>query len=63
RQSFEFLLFDETYYVYVDLKEKGKGVTFSGAAPDVCTESRKQDLTTPLYFGYDYPTLVHVACQ
>ncbi len=63
KQRFEFLLFDETYYVYVGLLAKGKGVTFSGDAPDICTDSRKQDLTTPLYFGYDYPTLVHVACE
>ncbi len=63
RQRFEFLLYDETYYVYVDLEKKGKGVTFSGEAPELCSETRTQDLTTPLYFGYDYPTLIHVACE
>jgi len=63
RQRFEFLLFDETYYVYVGLLEKGKGLTVSGDAPGLCTDSRKQDLTTPLYFGYDYPTIVRVSCE
>jgi len=63
RQRFEFLLFDETYYVFVGLVEKGKAITTSGDAPELCTDSRKQDLTTPLYFGYDYPTIVRVSCQ
>jgi len=63
RQRFEFLLYDETYYVYVALLEKGKGLSVSGEAPGLCTDSRQQDLGTPLYFGSDYPTLVHVSCE
>jgi len=62
-RRFEFLLYDETYYVYVGLGKEGVGVTFSGDAPDLCTDRRTEDRTTPLWLGYDYPTLVHIACR
>lgn len=63
RQRFAFLLYDETYFVYVGLLPKGQGLSYSGDAPALCTDTRKQDLTTPLYFGYDYPTIVALSCQ
>lgn len=62
QQSFGFLLYDETYYVYVAIAE-GHKVTYAGDIPGPCTESRKVDKTTPLYFGFDFPTLIRISCQ
>lgn len=61
QQSFGFLLYDETYYVYVAIAE-GHKVTYTGDVPEACTESRKVDKTTPLYFGFDYPTMISISC-
>jgi ABC-type uncharacterized transport system substrate-binding protein len=61
-QPFEFLLYDETYYVYLAMA-KGHKVTYDGDAPAGCKETRKTDTTTPLYFGYDYPTLIGISCK
>ncbi|HYB09599.1 MAG TPA: DUF1007 family protein [Alphaproteobacteria bacterium] len=61
-QPFEFLLYDETYYVYLAMA-KGHKVTYEGDAPADCKETRSTDTTTPLYFGYDYPTLIRISCK
>lgn len=62
QQSFGFLLYDETYYVYVAIAE-GHNVTYRGDVPGHCTESREADKTTRLYFGFDFPTLIRISCQ
>jgi ABC-type uncharacterized transport system substrate-binding protein len=62
QQSFGFLLYDETYYVYVAMAD-GHSVTYKGDVPGHCTESRKVDKATPLYFGFDFPTLIRITCQ
>lgn len=62
RQKFGFLLYDETYYVYVAIAE-GHKVGYIGDLSGTCTESRNVDKTTPLYFGFDFPTLIAITCR
>jgi ABC-type uncharacterized transport system substrate-binding protein len=60
-EAFGFLLYDETYYVDIGITD-GHKVAYAGGAPQGCGEQRKEDKTTPLYFGTAFPTLIRISC-
>jgi ABC-type uncharacterized transport system substrate-binding protein len=62
RAMFGFLLYDETYYVDVGMAE-GHKVAYAGDGSANCAEERKEDKTTPLYFGTAFPTLIRIVCR
>jgi ABC-type uncharacterized transport system substrate-binding protein len=54
-------LFDDTYYVDVEIVASG-GVTLAGAGAAGCKHAIAEDRAKPLYFGAAYPRFIALDC-
>lgn len=54
-------LFDETYYVEIDVPKK-RSVTLTGDGAAGCSATIAEDAQTPLFGGAAYPQLVTLSC-
>lgn len=59
--KFDASLYDESYYVDVDLDTK-IGVKLAGAGADGCKIAVFEDRASPLYFGAVFPRRIEITC-
>ena len=62
RQAFAFSIYDDSYYI--DLQLNGAGaVTLEGEGAGACRPLPGEDEGNPLYYGMVYPLIVQIRCD
>ena len=55
-------VYDDSYYVDVDVNDKGGGVKLAGTGSDGCKHAMVEDRASPLYFGSIFARRIEITC-